>query len=159
MTFPVFGVSFKALEVGGGSAWRGGFTSQKGAVTSVGISQSCHLHPVPLIPSVTGFHLCRWRDPARHQQVWPTVLLGLQTLHRGLKILNIQFSSATRWAGWCLEFTLTDPVVTERWTASHRFGGEQQPAGDLVTGRESRHVNRASGSHLHVASVHAAMPS
>lgn len=64
MTFPVFGVSFKALEVGGGSAWRGGFTSQKGAVTSVGISQSCHLHPVPLCDGLPFMPLARPGSPS-----------------------------------------------------------------------------------------------
>lgn len=62
--------------------------------------------------------------------------------------------------GMLVSGVLTDPVVTERTTASLRFGGgEQQPAGDPVTGWKSRHVNRASGSHLHVASIHAVMPS
>lgn len=34
--------------------------------------------------------------------------------------LDIQFSSATRWADWCLVFALTDPVVIERTTPIRR---------------------------------------
>lgn len=88
VTFPVFGVSLKASEVGGGRAGAAGVLGggdsplRTGALTSAGIFQSCHLRPVPLIPAVTGYHLCSPSAGLANCSTWsPNASQGAEDFH------------------------------------------------------------------------------